>query len=135
MIKDKNFADFESGDDDIDQEEFKRISALAQEQTRQALLRHVRENTDKRTKHVGDNVRVWDCSRLSDLQTGEIEYDSMVHATLSNYSSIVIKTDDKYIAPLTTFAGDFSKNLDLIVWNKKLNRKFRTASEFVKIID
>lgn len=134
-MKNKDFEDFESGDDDIDQEEFKRISELARKENEKQFKRLIEANTDRRTKHVGDNVRIWDCSRLTNLSTSEIEYDTKVHATLSNYPSIVIESENKYIAPLTTFAGDFSKVLDLIVWNKKLNRKFRTSSDFVKIVD
>jgi hypothetical protein len=135
-MKNKDFENFEDGDfeDEIDQEEFKRISRLALEKTRKLVQSHIAKNQDNRIKTIGDKVLVWDCSRLTDVSTGEIDYDTSVHRTLSENASIVIEDRNKYVAQLTTFAGDFSKNLDLIIWNKKLNKKFRTSSEFVKLV-
>lgn len=125
--------DFE--EEDFDQEEFKRIASLAQKETQQAIQRIVAANKDNRTKAVGDQIIVWDGSRLTDFETGEIDYDVKTHSILGNYPSIVIDTDRKYTAQLKTFAGDFSRNLDLVIWNKNLNKKYRTSSDFVKLYE
>lgn len=133
MINDKNFESFENGED-FDQEEFKRISELALAETRRFVNEQIEKNTDKREKTIGDQVYVWDGSRLTDVETGEIEYDPKVQEIIAKNPSIVIEYDNKYQAKLTTFAGDFTKTLDLVVWNKNLNKKYRTSSEFVKLI-
>lgn len=135
-MKNKNFDSFEDGDfeDEIDQEEFKRISNLAMAKTRKFVEAQIAKNQDNRTKTVGDRVLVWDGSRLTDFETSEIEYEPTVHRTLSENPSIVIGDHNSYVVELSTFAGDFSKNLDLIIWNKKLNKKFRTSSDFVKLV-
>jgi len=130
--EDYKFEEFDN-EDDIDQEEFKRISALAQKHTLKAIEKHIQANEDDRTKHIGDNVLVWDCSRLTDTETNEINREELVHKTLGNYPSIVIETDLKFVSELNTLAGDFSKVLDLVIWNKNLNKKFRTSSDFVKL--
>src|SRR5258708_38518570 len=98
MIHDKDFEDFEDGDDDINQEELKRISALifAQKETLKSIEKHMAANEDHRAKHIGDQILVWDCSRLTDVETKEINYETNVHRTLGNYPSIVIETDNKY---------------------------------------
>jgi len=120
-------------EEDFDQEEFKRISQLAMKQTRAFIKKKIAENEDPRRKHVGDSVLIWDGSRLTDYISGEIEYTPAVQQTVAETPSIVIETGNKYRAELTTFAGDFSKVLDLVVWNKKLDRKFRTSSDFVRL--
>ncbi len=122
-------------EEEFDQEEFRRIAELAQAETRKTFQRLVKANTDNRTKGVGERVLVWDCSRLTDLETSEINRQNNVHIALNNYYSIVIAENQRYIAEVKTFAGDFSKNLDLIIWNEQLKMKFRTSSEFVKIKD
>lgn len=122
-------------DEDFDQFEFERIAKLAQEHTRKAILSHIRNNEDRRNKTVGDQVIVWDCSRLTNAETGELDYEMNTNSILSNYPSIVIEDRNKYVAVVKTFAGEFSKNLDLIVWNKTLNKKFRTSSDFVKLYE
>lgn len=136
MINDKNYESFEDGDeeDDIDQQEFRRISEMALAKTRKFITDHIAKNKDDRSKTIGDIVHVWDGSRLTDVETGEIDYDPTIHRVLSRTDSIVIEDQVKHIAALTTFAGDFSKNLDLVIWNKKLNKKYRTSSEFVKLV-
>lgn len=122
-------------DEDFDQFEFERIAKLAQEDTRKAILSHIRNNEDRRNKTVGDQIIVWDCSRLTNAETGELDYEINTSSILSNYPSIVIEDRNKYVAVVKTFAGEFSKNLDLIVWNKTLNKKFRTSSDFVKLYE
>lgn len=126
-----NLDDFE--EEDFDQIEFQKISEIRQRSTQIALQRFIDQNKDDRTKHVGDNVLIWDCSRLTNNETGKIEYDDTIQKLLSNYPSIVIETGCKYTAEIKTFTGDFSKNLDLKVWNKNLNKVYRTSSDFVKL--
>lgn len=126
-----NFDDFE--EEDFDQIEFERISKLRSRELKTAMEKIVSENTDNRHKTVGDTVLVWDSSRLTDVDSGKVEYDTKVHAILANYPSIIIEDGCKYTAEVKTFTGDFSKNLDLKVWNKNLNKVYRTSSEFVKL--
>lgn len=125
-----NYEDF----DDFEQQEFAKIDHLRKTSTLTAINKFIEDNIDHRTKEIGDNVLVWDCSRLTDNESNKIEYQDNVHTLLSNYPSIVIETGCKYTAEVKTLTGDFSKNLDLKIWNKNLNKVYRTSSEFVKIV-
>lgn len=94
----------------------------------------IKDNYDANEKTIGDRVLVWDCSRLTDDKTSEFETNPKIHMILANYPSIVIHDRQRYNSTLTTMVGDFTVNLDLKVWNKKLNKVYRTSSEFVKIV-
>jgi hypothetical protein len=77
---------------------------------------------------------VWDSSRLTYADTDEPVTDNFEERILANYPSIVIEDNVRYSATVRTLAGDFTKILDLKVWNKNLNKVYRTSSEFVKIV-
>jgi hypothetical protein len=97
----------------------------------------IKENYDNRTKTIGDKVIVWDLSRLTDFETNEV-IKSMSNEDmdlLCQNESIVIEDNIEFISKLDTMFGVFEQNLDIVVWNKKLNKKFRTSSEYVKLID
>lgn len=93
----------------------------------------IEDNTDQRTKTVGDRILVWDTSRLTNAETGKAA-DDFEDRVLHDYPSIVIEDRIRFEAKLETLAGNFTKNLDLIVWSKSLNKKYRTSSEFVKLV-
>lgn len=128
--------DFENFDpEEFDEQEFERIAKLRQRKNLKSISEFIDANKDERNKTVGDKIFVWDSSRLTDYETGKVEYDVKIHSILNNYPSIVIDDHRKFTSEVRTFAGDFTKNLDLVIWNKTLNRRFRTSSEFVKLYE
>jgi hypothetical protein len=126
-----DFDDFE--EDDFDQEEFERISKIRQKKNLKTIQAIIAAHYDERTKTVGDKILVWDSSRLTDKKSGEMVYDHRIHSILSTFHSIVIEDQVKHNIEVNTLVGDFSKNLDLVIWNKQLDRVFRTSSDFVKL--
>lgn len=124
---------FENYMDDFADEDLSKLTK-AGTLTLEAINKKIKDNFDPRTKSVGDRVLVWDSSRLTNFDTDQPVTDPTEEMILSNYPSIVIDDRQRYEAKLTTFAGDFTKILDLKVWNKNLNKVYRTSSEFVKII-
>lgn len=108
------------------------------ESCRMSLIQHakekIKENKDGKLKYVGDIVLVWDTSRLTDLETNEMNTDNLDHQLIATYPSIVIADSQKYNADIVLGEDRvYPCNLDLIVWNKTLGKKFRTSSDFVKI--
>ena len=108
------------------------------ESCRMSLIQHAKEkikqNKDGKLKYVGDIVLVWDTSRLTDLETNEMNTDNLDHQLIATYPSIVIADSQKYNADIVLGEDRvYPCNLDLIVWNKTLGKKFRTSSDFVKI--
>jgi len=94
----------------------------------------INKNHDGKTKAVGDRVLVWDSSRLTDLETGEVNRDPLDHRLLAHYKSIVIEDGCKYTATVTLNDNVYSKQLDIVIWNEVIGRKFRTSSDFTKLI-
>lgn len=95
----------------------------------------IAQNKDPRPKHVGDRVLVWDCSRLTDAKTDELCIDPLEQKLMTQYPSIVIEDNVQFNQPINLGDRQYNCNLDLIVWNKTLNKVFRTSSEFVKLTD
>jgi hypothetical protein len=122
--------DFE---DDFADQDLSKLTKAKQEYIK-AIDKVIAENFDPRTKTVGDRVAVWDTSRLTDIDTGKYVTDSFIERFLADHESIVIADNVRHVADLHTLAGDFSKVLDLKIWNKDLNKVFLTSSDFVKLI-
>lgn len=117
-------------DDHADQD----LSKLTKSTTLEAVNKIIDANSDPRTKAVGERIKVWDCSRLTNAETLKYVTDDMEELILSNYESIVIEDRIKHVAELSTLAGDFTKVLDLKIWNSQLNKTYLTSSDFVKIV-
>lgn len=124
---------FEDYQDDFADEDLSKLTKAGKE-TLEAINKKIEENFDPRTKEVGDKIKVWDSSRLTYADTDEPVTDELEESILANYSSIIIEDRIRYEAKVVTLAGDFTKVLDLKVWNKNLNKVYRTSSEFVKIV-
>jgi hypothetical protein len=105
-----------------------------------ALLRDmsavVKKNKDLGYKTVGDRVLVWDSSRLREVGSDEVNLDELDHKLLAKYASIVVETGCRYNADIDLGEGrHYPLNLDLIIWNKTIGKKYRTSSNFVKRTD
>lgn len=124
---------FEEYHDDFADEDLSKLT-LANQETINAFDKKIAENSDPRSKVTGDRVLVWDSSRLKYADDDRDVTHRIEELILANYESIVIEDGCKFTAKVVTIAGDFSKNLDLKVWNKNLNKVYRTSSEFVKRI-
>lgn len=122
------------GIDDFANEDMSKLTKAKENKVLKAINKKIAENFDPRDKHVGDKVIVWDSSRLRYFDTDLPVTDNKEEMILANYESIVIDDSQRYVAELRTLAGDFSKVLDLKVWNKTTNKVYRTSSEFVKLV-
>jgi len=122
--------DFE---DDFADQDLSKLTKAKQEYIK-AIDKVIAENFDPRTKSVGDRVAVWDTSRLTDVDTGRYVTDSFIERFLADHESIVIDDNVRHVANLHTLAGEFTKVLDLKIWNKDLNKVYLTSSDFVKLI-
>ena len=98
-----------------------------------SIRKIIKENHDPRTKAVGDRVLVWDMSRLTEAEIDTYVKDDKIYTVLEKYHSIVVEDRCKYEATIETLGGVFTVNLDLKIWNKHLNKVYRTNSEFVKL--
>jgi hypothetical protein len=127
---DNSFDDFE---DDFGDQDLSKLT-VGDKKTLAAINKVIAENTDNRTKTVGDRILVWDSSRLTNAETGERVEDDKEETALTIYPSIVIEDRLRIEAKLSTLAGEFTKVLDLKVWNKKLNKVYLTSSDFVKLV-
>lgn len=108
----------------------------SRETLRKEVSKQIAKNKDGKIKSIGDIVLIWDTSRLRDLETNQTNTDILDHNILAKYPSIVIEDGLKFNADIVLSEDRvYPCNLDLIVWNKTLNKKFRTCSEFVKITD
>jgi hypothetical protein len=121
-------------DDYIGDDEFDDLM----EASRIALIRDarekVKENKDGKQKYVGDIVLVWDTSRLHDHETGEPNGDLLEHGLITKYPSIVVEEDQKFNADIVLGEDRvYPCNLDIVIWNKTMGKKYRTSSDFVKI--
>jgi hypothetical protein len=123
-------------DDDIIDDEFDDLMEASRMALQREALEKVKKNKDGKLKCVGDIVLVWDTSRLKDFPTDEPNTDKLDHNLLTSYPSIVIKDDQKFNADIVLGEDRvYPCNLDLVIWNKTLGKKFRTSSVFVKITD
>lgn len=120
--------------DDFADQDMSKLTKAKENKVLDAINKKIAENFDSRTKHVGDKVIVWDSSRLTYFDTDLPVTDSKEAMILANYPSIVIEDRQRYEAKLVTLVGNFTKILDLKVWNKNSNKVYRTSSEFVKIV-
>jgi len=121
---------FEEYMDDFADED---LSKLTKADALTAIDKVIADNTDPRTKTVGDRVLVWDTSRLTNAETGK-RADDFEERMVHKYESIVIEDRLRHEAKLSTLAGDFTKVLDLKIWNKNLNKVYLTSSDFVKLV-
>ena len=120
---------FEEYEEDFADEDMSKLTRANVKQ----IDKIIEENSDPRTKTVGDRVLVWDTSRLTNAETNK-RADDFEERMMHKYPSIVIEDRQRYEAKLTTLAGDFTKILDLKVWNKSLNKVYLTSSDFVKLV-
>lgn len=120
-------------DEELDDFADQDLSKLSVASTKTAIDKIIEENFDPRTKTVGDRILVWDSSRLTNAETGRYVNDNVEESILANYPSVVIEDGCKFDATKETLAGTFTVNLDLIIWSKQLNKKYRTSSKFVKL--
>lgn len=125
---------FDDHMDDFADEDLSKLTKSKYNKVLDAINKTIAENFDSRTKHVGDKVIVWDSSRLRYFDTDLPVTDNKEEMILANYMSIVIDDSQRYDTKLVTLAGNFSKVLDLKVWNKTTNKVYRTSSEFVKLV-
>jgi hypothetical protein len=93
----------------------------------------IKQNKDGKQKFVGDIVLVWDMSRLTEFDTGEVNTDIMDHNLITRFPSIVIEDSLTFNADIVLDDRVYPCNLDIVIWNKTLGRKYRTSSNFVKI--
>lgn len=120
-------------DDFIGEDEYDDLMASSQMAFARDVVSKIRENKDNTDKEVGDIVLVWDTSRMTDVQTNEVNKDTLDHQIMANFPSIVIENGIKYNADIVIDDRVYPCNLDLIVWNKTMDRSFRTSSKFTKI--
>lgn len=121
-------------DEELDDFADQDLSKLSVASTKTAIDKIIEENFDPRTKSVGDRVLVWDSSRLTNAETNRYVNDHIEESILTKYESVVIEDGCKFDATKETLAGTFTVNLDLKVWNKTLNKVYRTSSKFVKLV-
>jgi len=121
-------------DDDIHPQEYDDLMESSRIALRRDIENHIKKNRDGKTKITGDRVLVWDCSRLTEVETGEVNSDPLDHRLMANYESIVIEDSCKHVARVELGDNVYEKVLDIVVWNKTVGKKFRTSSDFSKII-
>jgi hypothetical protein len=124
----RNFDDDHIGDDEFDD-----LMDASRQALTKDIINHINKNKDNIQKFVGDIVQMWDTSRLTDHETNEFNTDLLDHEILVKFPSIVVEDDLIYNADIVLADRLYPCNLDLVIWNKILNKKFRTRSEFVKI--
>lgn len=118
----------------IGDDEFDDLMDSSRMALRREAMEKIKENKDGKLKYVGDIVLVWDTSRMTELGHDEVNTDHLDHKLITTYPSIVIEDNQKYNADIVLGEDRVYKcNLDLVVWNKTLGKKFRTSSDFVKI--
>lgn len=120
-------------DDEIHPDEYDDLLDSARQSFYNDVMDHVKKNKDNSIKKVGDKVIVWDTSRLRDGDTGEPNTDDLDHNLLCHYPSIVIEEDCRINADIVLGDRTYPCTLDIMIWNKTLNKKFYTKSEFVKL--
>jgi len=118
--------------DDFADEDMSKLTK-AQAETINAIKKKIADNNDPREKTVGDLVVLWDTSRLTYEDTDLPVTDGREELILCNYHSIVIQDKLDYKAKIYTLAGEFTKTLDIKIWNKNTDRVYRTSSEFVRL--
>ena len=100
---------------------------------REVVLEHIKKNKDYSIKETGDIVLMWDTSRLTEIDTLEVNTDLLDHAMLCTFPSIVIEHGLRINKDIVLDERVYPCNLDIMIWNKTLGKKFYTKSEFVKI--
>jgi hypothetical protein len=108
------------------------VDGFIQSGLRDIFREQIAANKDHGTKEVGDVVLVWDSSRLTLVDNDEIVVNPVIHTLVSKNESIVIETGCRYNGDRIIGDRVYPKNLDLVIWCKKLNKKYRTSSDFVK---
>ncbi len=119
-------------DDEYAPHEYDDLMDASREALARDIIDKINKEKDRGTKYVGDRVLVWDSSRLTDKETNTVNRDELDHQILSRYPSIVIEENCKYNGDVTIDNRVYPMNLDLVIWNKTLNKVFRTSSDFVK---
>jgi hypothetical protein len=123
-------------DDYIGDDEFDDLMETSRIALQREATNRVNQNKDGKIKYLGDIVLVWDTSRLRDFPADEPNTDHLEHQLLTMYPSIVIADSQRFNADIVLGEDRvYPCNLDLVIWNKTLGKKFRTCSEFVKITD
>lgn len=122
-----------SDDEYIGEDEYDDLMNTAKYALARDVLNHIKKHKDDSIKCVGDKVIMWDTSRLTDPETDEVNTDLLDHQILCTYPSVVIEDNLKYNADIVLDDRIYPCNLDIKIWNKTLNKIFRTKSEFVKI--
>lgn len=93
----------------------------------------IKKNRSMTLRETGDRVMVWDTSRLMQYDINlniseDFESSDIEEWIICNNPSYVARTGEKFKS--TVFGKTFI--LDLIIFSPKLNKHFRTSSEFVK---
>ena len=121
-------------DDFVGDDEYDDLMDACRESFARDVVNHIKKNKDDSAKHIGDIVLVWDTSRLTEFGQDEVNTDELDHQLIAKFPSIVIAEDQKYNQDIVLGEDRvYPCNLDLIIWNKTLGKKYRTSSSFVKI--
>jgi hypothetical protein len=114
------YDDFDFSDEERELEELKECLAECENV--------IAENRDDRPKEVGDRVKVWDGSSLTDIHGNE-RYVIEPPFTIREYFIVIsIHQDEMY-------RDEYEANQDLIIANPETKEKFRVSSDGVRIID
>lgn len=121
--------------DEIHPDEYDDLMDASREAFARDVLDHIKKNKDNTIKKVGDRVIMWDTSRLTEIDTLEVNTDLLDHQILCKFPSIVIESSCRINADIHLGDRVYPCNLDIMIWNKTLGKKFYTKSEFVKITE
>lgn len=97
------------------------------------LEQEIAENRDNRVKEVGDRIKVWDGSSLTDIHGNE-RYIIDPPFTVREYF-IVVSTGQKEMVRDEIVDVVYEEIQDLVIVDPETEEKFRVSSEGVKIID
>jgi hypothetical protein len=131
-----DFDNLEEGDkfENMNEEYFASFEEHLPDTLKLRVVKKIDEYKDNTTKEIDDRIIIWNSSMLRNAETDEPITNSVIHSVVTSQESIVIETKCKFVARLVTASGNFSKNLDLIIYNKRLNIALRTSSDFVKVV-
>lgn len=120
--------------DDFDPHEMDDLIEASRQALAKDIENHIRKNKCEKVKEIGDQVLVWDTSRLRYADDDQPVTDQLDLNIIVLHPSIVVKTRETYQALLELGDRQYNVQLDLVIWNKTINRTFRTSSNFVKIV-
>lgn len=92
----------------------------------------IAENRDNRTKEIGDKVKVWASSSLTDME-GEERLVVNPPFTVRDY--FVVTGIQQDATHTDGYENSIEWRQDLVVMNPETEEKFRVSSKHVKIVD